>query len=484
MTESTRLLQRLLDEPRESTWLEFKTNLADVQVIGEYASALANSATLAGRSHGYLVWGVANESKEVVGTEVVPTALKKGNEDLEPWLARLLTPDVHIQFHSVPGPPQVWIMEIAAAATRPVVFSGIEYIRVGSAKKKLKDYPELERSLWRAFEREVFEASQALDGLTDVEVLDLIDYVGYFRLVKVAVPEGRAGVLHQLQHAGLIDRVSVGWSISNLGAALFGVDLRRFPSLLRKTVRVVQYDGPGRTQTIREREFTPGYAVGFEGVVDYVNTLLPRREAIGKSLRQEIPVYPEIVLRELVTNMLIHQDFTESGTGPMIEIFDTRIEITNPGRPVIDVNRFVDLPPKSRNEKLARMMRQAHLAEERGTGWDKIVDAAEISGLPAPRIDVTDFHTRVVVFGPKRLAGMDREDRLWSVYLHSVLRYVRDEATTNASVRQRFGIDEKNKALATRVLKEATEAKVIAVYDPSAGPRARRYVPFWAPVAS
>ena len=480
MEDTARLLRRLLDEDRESAWLEFKTNLADPQQIGEYVSALANGAALEGRSHGYLVWGVDDASHDVVGTSVDLSALKKGNEDLEPWWLRLLTPQVPLRFLRVGETRPVWLMEVGAATTNPVAFEGIEYVRVASYKKKLKSHAELERRLWRGFEREVFEMSAAMDRLGEDEVLDLLDYPGYFRLVGTPLPENRAGILDHLQQAGLVARASVGWTITNLGAALFARDLVDFPTVTRKTVRVIQYQGNGRVETVREREFKGGYAVTFEAVIDFVSTLLPRKEIIGRALREEHTRYPEIVLRELIANMLIHQDFTETGTGPMVEIFDNRVEITNPGTPVIDVRRFLDLPAKSRNEKIARMMRLCHLAEERGTGWDKIAAAVELHGLPAPRVEVTNSHTRTAIFGPKDLAAMDRDERIRSVYLHACLRYVQDEPTTNASVRERFGIEDINKAQVSRALKEAADSGTIVIYDSTVGYRSRRYVPFWA----
>ncbi len=54
----------------------------------------------------------------------------------------------------------------------------------------------------------------------------------------------------------------------------------------------------------------------------------------------------------------------------MVEIFDDRIEITNPGEPLVDTQRFIDTPPKSRNETLASMMRRFRICEERGSGID------------------------------------------------------------------------------------------------------------------
>lgn len=84
-------------------------------------------------------------------------------------------------------------------------------------------------------------------------------------------------------------------------------------------------------------------------------------------------MYPELSIRELVANALIHQDFSQTGNSVMIEIYSNRLEVTNPGEPLVDTDRFLDTPPKSRNEILASFMRRINICEERGSGIDKIV---------------------------------------------------------------------------------------------------------------
>ncbi len=89
-------------------------------------------------------------------------------------------------------------------------------------------------------------------------------------------------------------------------------------------------------------------------------------------------MFPELAIRELVANALIHQDFSVTGAGPTVEIFDDRIDITNPGEPLVDTQRFLDTPPRSRNEALASLMRRARICEERGSGIDKVVLEVEL----------------------------------------------------------------------------------------------------------
>ncbi len=270
------------------------------------------------------------------------------------------------------------------------------------------------------------------------------------------------------------------WDVTNLGAILFGRDLSRFKSLARKAARVVVYEGKGRLKTVRERAEQRGYASGFPGLIDFLNTLLPRNEVVEKALRTEVPMYPEEAVRELVANALIHQDFAVTGAGPMIEIFEDRMEITNPGQPLVSTDRFLDSAPRSRNELLASFMRRVGVCEERGSGVDKVVFQTEFYQLPAPLFEATDDATRVTLFGHKPLKRMDRRDRVRACYLHSCLRFVGRDPMTNSSLRARFGIEEHNSATASRIIHDALEDDWVKPYDPGQSKKFAKYVPFWA----
>jgi predicted HTH transcriptional regulator len=243
---------------------------------------------------------------------------------------------------------------------------------------------------------------------------------------------------------------------------------------------VIVYEGKGRLKTIREQDGRKGYASGFEGLIEFVNALLPRNEVVGKALRKNVPMYPEPAIRELVANALIHQDFSVTGSGPMIEIFADRMEITNPGLPLVKTERFLDTPPRSRNETLASLMRRAGICEERGSGVDKVVFETEFYQLPAPIFETPDTNTRAVLFAHKALNEMDRADRVRACYLHACLRHVERDPMTNSSLRERFGIDEKNSAIASRIIRDALEDGRVKPYDPEQGKKYAKYLPFWA----
>jgi len=373
------------------------------------------------------------------------------------------------------------MLEIDAAFRNPIQFKGQEFVRIGSYKKKLKEHPEKERELWRVFDQTPFEKCVAIEHADDEDVLTFLDYGAYFDLLNIPLPDGRAAILESLKSDDLISSGDAGkWNIMNLGVVLFAKKFDSFPSLKRKAVRVVQYEDRGRTKTLREMTDTKGYASGFEGLISFLNNLLPRNEVMGQALRKEVPMFPDLAIRELVANILIHQDFSVSGTGPMIEIFSDRIEFTNPGAPLVDTARFVDSPPKSRNELLASLMRRFRICEERGSGIDKVVSEVELFQLPAPLFEVPDGFTRTVLFARRPLAKMDKSDRVRACYLHACLKWVMRDQLTNASLRERFGVSEQNKAAVSRYIREAIEEGVILPHDDKAPKKMMKYVPFWA----
>lgn len=202
----------------------------------------------------------------------------------------------------------------------------------------------------------------------------------------------------------MIQRSDTAFDITNLGALLFARDLSTFDSnLSRKAIRVIIYKGNNRIQAIKESVGQKGYAAGFEGLIKYINGLLPTNEVIGQALRVKQLMYPELAIRELVANSIIHQDLTERGTSPTVEIFENRVEISNPGVPLIDTLRFIDEPPQSRNETMAALMRRLNICEERGSGIDKVIFQVEMFQLPAPEFRVTDNHTIAVLLCPSQV---------------------------------------------------------------------------------
>ena len=199
------LVRELAKLPDETEWVEFKCNNKQPQMIGEYISALSNSAALCERPKAYLVWGVDDATHKIVGTEFQYRKMKKGNEELEAWLSRMLSPRINFRFFEVPMDEGIVVLiEIPCAEKQPVQFAGGEYIRIGTNKKNLKEYPDKERELWRTFDSTPYELRIAMGNLNEDEMVSLLDYSKYYDKLEMPIPRNRDKVLEDLQHEKFI----------------------------------------------------------------------------------------------------------------------------------------------------------------------------------------------------------------------------------------------------------------------------------------
>lgn len=169
---------------------------------------------------------------------------------------------------------------------------------------------------------------------------------------------------------------------------------------------------------------------------------------------------------------------TITGTGPQIELFTDRIEITNPGKPLMQLDRMIDLPPRSRNEMMASLMRRMGFCEEQGSGLDKVIGQVEIFQLPPLLLRETEASMQVMLYGPRTFANMTPDERIRACYQHAILKWLSGDRMKNATLCDRFGIAKGNAAQTTKVIINSLKANFIKPADidhPRAG-----YIPYWA----
>ena len=486
MNTLERLVNTLRAYPTEANWFEFKHNNYEPEMIGQDISALANGAAFADKPCAYMIWGVHDKTHDIVGTDYDQYTLKVGNQEIESWLRNLLSKNAEFEFKTLymkdkdMNEKKVVVLIIYKATNQTVTFKKTDYIRVGSYSCKLMDYPQMQAQLWDKIRNSRFEEQYAKQDLTLNEAIQLLDFSVYFDLKNEPIPSDIEGISHYLLQEDILAKQDNGlYAITNLGAILFAKKLSDFHRLERKAIRVVQYKDNSRLEMQREDVGNKGYAVGFDGLLKYVEALLPSSEPIEGAIRLKDLAYPMIALREAIANALIHQDFSVTGTGVVVEIFASRIEITNPGTPLVDVARIVDNPPKSRNEKLASLMRRLRMCEELGTGWDKIVISCELQQLPTPHIRTYDENTKVILFAYKDFFDLSPDDKLWACYMHACIKYIQGEFLTNSSLRERFGLKESSSASVSRLIKDAYDKHFIKKLEDTA-PRYTKYIPNWA----
>jgi ATP-dependent DNA helicase RecG len=465
-------LQQWLIAPAETEHLEFKEakQQFDTTKLLRYCVALANEGG------GNLVLGVTDKPPcRVVGSQafIAPSDLNDIKARIVDKLhirvdtVSLDHPDGRVLVFTVPSRP----------VGQPLAFDGAYLMRAGENLVPMT--PDQLKRIFTEGEQD-WCLKPAMTGCDGDKVVQLLDTQSYFDLLNLPYPATREAVLERFAGERLIERTGEGWVITNLGALLFAKKLEQFDKLARKAPRVIAYEGSNKLKTKTDKPGTKGYAVGFQGLVEYINSLVPSNEIIEQALRREVKMFPEIAIRELVANALIHQDLTESGASVMVELYVDRVEISNPGKPFISPDRFID-EYRSRNERLADLMRRLGVCEEKGSGVDKVIQAAEVYQLPAPDFRVGEVRTSAVLYAHKDFEQMDKSDRIRATYQHCCLRYVMNEKMTNQSLRERFKLSEKKAESVSRAIRDSIEAGKIKLSDPDATSlRYRSYIPFWA----
>lgn len=477
-----RLVETLIAWPHEAEWFEFKQNRFDQEEFGEYMSALANSAILAEKRCAYLVYGIKDGTHEVVGTTVDIPRERVGGEAYLNWLSRMLDPRLSLTIEEgICRGQRVVVVEIDPAYQRPVRFKQTAWVRNGEHKRRLADFPDKERALWLATSRHTFERTMAVRGATPDQVLGLLDVDPMFELLREPRPVGDAALLDRLTREELIvSDLQGGYDITNLAMLALARDLSATAGLARKAVRIVRYRGTDKLETLEEISPVRGYAAGFPAMLGSLLRLVPSHEEVIGGVRRSVPMIPELALREVLANALIHQDLTTMGAGPLIEVYTDRVEVTNPGEPLVEPDRLLDAPPRSRNEALASFMRRLGICEERGSGIDKIVASIEQLALPPPLFRAAEGSTIVTLFGERPFARMGTDDRIRACYQHACLRYAAADEMSNATLRQRLGLTQPQYPQASLVIRAAIEAGRIKPLAEAQGRRNARYIPFWA----
>ena len=474
-----KLIDALTAKPKETEWIEFKRNFHSKEEIGERISALSNSAYLCNMPFGYIVFGIDDKTHYIIGTDLYGKQKMVGNEELESWLSTRLNPRIDFEIiddFDYENKGHICIFKIPATTNQPVSFLHEKYIRVGGITRKLKDYPAKEAKIWKGSQKPL-EKIVLKKGLSAQEVASYLSIETYFDMMHLPFPQDTNGILDRFLSEHLIIKDEIGYSITELGAILFAKRLSDFDGLKRKMVRVIVYKGKGKIDTIREQTFDKGYAIIFEEMVSWVNSQLPANEEIGQALRKDARMYPEIAIRELIANMLIHQDFAEQGF-PMIEIYSDRIEISNPGLPLISIERFID-EYQSRNDSLADIMRRMGICEEKGSGMDRSIASIELYQLPPLRFQVQENRTTTTIFAYRKFAEIDKIERVRACYQHACLKYVFNDKMNNQSLRARLGIEDKNYPMASRIIKDTLDAKLIKE-ESQEGASRHNYIPYWA----
>lgn len=456
----------------ETEAVEFKLaqNNFPFKSLCEYCVAISNELG------GHLILGVVNDrgkdgKREVVGTSAFSDLSKIKKDVFDEVKFRVEVEEFHYEGK------RILIFYIPSRLkSQPRELDGRYLMRVGEST-----IPMTSEQLKCIYDegKEDWLVGVAKAGCTSQQVIELLDTQIYFDRLKSPYPTTQEQVIAKLEEENLIARIGAGFNISNLGAMLLAKDLKKFGLLYRKIPRVIVYDGLGKQKTKLDVQGSKGYAVGLDDLILYLMGQVPGNEVVEQAVRREVKMFPEQAVRELVANAIIHQDFNITGTYIVIELYDNRLEISNPGIPIVDTDIFIN-SYQSRNEKLADIMRRFGFCEEKGSGIDNVFSVVEAYQLPAPDFSVFEDHTVVTLFAHKEFENMDRAERVRACYQHCCLKYVMKEKMTNSTLRERFQLPKEKYESVSRVLKDALDDGKIKIADSGASSnRYRSYLPYW-----
>lgn len=480
------LIYSLIGYPNETEWLEFKQDNANPEQIAKDISALANSAAYLGRDAAYKIWGVEDETHALTGTTFNPLSQKvKGAQTLPIWLKQTLSQNASYDFETIEGNDlRFVVLTIRTPSEQPVYFNGKAYIREGSSTTPLAAGSSKERELWRRLQRSGFEARTALADLTAGDVADLLDIEAHFRLLGDPQPSTLDAAMTPLAEQGIIAaQDNGGYSITNLGLLLIARKISAFPGARHHVLRAIRFAGTANLDILDSRDFDCGYGLAIPEAEAYIMSVVPSEDRLEGAFRRIHYAYPRVALRELLSNAVIHQDLTVADSGPLVSIYENRIEFSNPGASLIPTPRLLNAQPKARNKELVNALRRMGLCEEGGTGWDRAVAACEQEHMLAPKLDSSEqLGTRAVLYTGIGYERMTKRERMDAVYWHACLLYARGESISNQTLRERFGLGEDKKTLVavSRLIRECCSDGLIKEEDPEAGARYRRYIPAWA----
>lgn len=385
------LVDHLRTHPTETEWLEFKkTKVQPPEVIGEYLSALSNSAALAQKSVGYLVLGIDDETHKVVGTSYgIREAKVKKNQNLLFWTIRGLEPRVHLQDFEISHPDgRVVLLEVGPAPGRPVKFYGKAFIRVGESKTALSEHPQKEAALWNLH---TDWSAQVIEEAT-IDDLDAEAIAKAREEFREKNPQ-QANDSLDWNEVTFLNKAKVTRQGKITNAAILLLGKAESSSLLSPAVARISWLLKSNSgEDLDYKHFDPPFILRVEDVVARIRNLTLRALPDGTLFPTEIQQYDSYILREALHNAIAHQDYGLQGRIQVVET-PSKLLITNVGSFLPgSVERVIhqDAPEEIyRNPFLAIAMVNLNMIDTQGGGIRKMFQRQLKRFLPLPDYDLS-----------------------------------------------------------------------------------------------
>ncbi|MBU1822378.1 MAG: helix-turn-helix domain-containing protein [Bacteroidetes bacterium] len=307
-----------------------------------------------------------------------------------------ITPHLYCPFYSVMvDGKEIGVIEVPSGPQKPYTLSGAIYVRQGPNSQKITSVEQM-RDFFQQSGRIFFDegACPAFRLETDLD--------------QQAFEEFRI-------EAGLSSAISREQIISNLkltlpdghfknGAVLFfGQQPESF--IEKAVIRCVAFEGTTKTQITDDKILGGPLMQQYRQAMAWLKSKLDvRYEITGGGPRQEHWEIPEVAFKEALINALAHRDYYDKGGRIVVELFDDRVEITNPGGLVsaIKPDEF-GFKSHSRNPLIFGLFERIDMVEQIGSGISRIREALLRRGLPAPEFKTEGLFTVVFQRSPRTL---------------------------------------------------------------------------------
>ena len=355
------ILENLLALNDEYEWLDFKENWFSKDEIGEYISAISNGATLCGKENGYIVWGIKDKNKEIVGTNINFDKDIAG-EPYKHYLARNLRPSIAFEVVDFNYKDKRIVMLIVPCSKSvKTKYKGVDYIRIGSSKEKSDKFPEYEIKL----------NSILVNGYPTIVNIPAPDYAQDLSFEKLFIYYGAKGISLRKDTFIKSLKLKTKNGLYNVMAYILS-DQNSIP------VRVSIFSGIDKSAPLFSvKEFgNTCIMYSMDKILEYGDAInIIQADERGRiSERKDVPLFDYEAFHEAILNAFIHNKWLTLNA-PQISIFTDRIEILSHGGLVIDQDEtgFYNGSSLPVNEVLASIFLQLRISERSGRGVPKIV---------------------------------------------------------------------------------------------------------------
>ncbi len=397
--ELSQLLTRLRQLPKETEWVEFKEakNQIHFDDLGKYFSALSNEANLKSEKNGWLVLGIQDKTRKIVGTNYRHGTVDKIKHELALHITNGLTFEDIWECNDPSG--RVLIFQIPPAPCGlPIAYKGHYYGRDGSSLGALNIH-EIEQI--RAQQKKADWTAHVCEGAT-IEHLD-----------PEAIAKARSEYKKRRGNAAEVN----GWDDSTfLNKAKITIEgkVTRAAILLLGKSEASHFLSPSPAQISwflqdehnnpRDFEhFGSPFILTVDKVLAKIRNLRMRFLPPGTLFPEETTQYDPIVIREALHNCIAHQDYDLNSRINVVERPD-EVLFENAGSFIpgsVEAVIRQDAPPKLyRNPFLAQAMTNLRMIETEGGGIKEMfkIQRERFFPLPTYEIDKPD-EVRVRISG-------------------------------------------------------------------------------------